>query len=69
MLTLPRRYTRRLAKILHLPLDLASLRTASTAWELEIASLIEQNDELAETVRRLEEAYDNELLELDADNA
>ena len=61
--------TRRLAKILHLPLDLASLRTASTAWELEISSLIEQNDELAETVRRLEEAYDNELLELDADNA
>jgi proteasome assembly chaperone (PAC2) family protein len=61
--------TRRLAKILRLPLDLASLRTASTTWELEMTSLIEQNDELAETVRRLEEAYDNELLELDADNA
>jgi len=61
--------TRRLAKILRLPLDLAALRTASTAWELEISGLIEQNEELAETVRRLEEAYDNELLELDADEA
>lgn len=61
--------TRRLAKILRLPLDLAAMRTASTAWELEISSVIEQNEELAETVRRLEEAYDNELLELDADNA
>lgn len=59
--------TRRLAKILKLPLDLASLRTASTEWELQVSSAIEQNSELANTVCKLEEAYDNELLELNVD--
>jgi proteasome assembly chaperone (PAC2) family protein len=61
--------TRRLAKILKLPLDLASLRAASTEWELQVSSLVEENRELAEEVRRLEEAYDNELLNLEADEA
>ena len=58
--------TRRLAKILHLPLDLAPLRAASTQWELEVSNAIEENQELADKVRELEEDYDNELLELDA---
>jgi proteasome assembly chaperone (PAC2) family protein len=58
--------TRRLAKILKLPLDLASLRTASTEWELEVSNLVDQDEDLAGTVRQLEEAYDNELLELEA---
>jgi len=57
--------TRQLAKILKLPLDLASLRTASTQWELQVSSAVEQNEELQEEVRKLEEAYDNELLDLD----
>jgi proteasome assembly chaperone (PAC2) family protein len=57
--------TRRLAKILRLPLDLASLRSASTEWEFRISNLVEQDDELAAEVRKLEEQYDNELLELD----
>ncbi|MEN6496308.1 MAG: PAC2 family protein [Thermoguttaceae bacterium] len=61
--------TRRLAKILKLPLDLASLRAASTEWELQVSSLVEENRELAEEVRRLEDAYDNELLNLEADEA
>jgi proteasome assembly chaperone (PAC2) family protein len=55
--------TRRLAKILKLPLDLASLRAASTEWELQISAIIEENQELANTVRQLEEAYDTELLQ------
>lgn len=55
--------TRRLAKILQLPLDLDSLRTTSTEWELEVSSAVEQNDELAEKVRELEQSYDNQLLE------
>ena len=55
--------TGRLAKILKLPLDLASLRPASTAWELEVSSAVEENEELAETVRKLEQQYDNELLQ------
>lgn len=59
--------TRQLAKILKLPLDLDSLRAASTDWELEVSSAVERNEELAETVRKLEEAYDRELLEEGAD--
>jgi hypothetical protein len=55
--------TRRLAKILKLPLDLASLRAASTEWELGVSSAVEQNDDLAQLVRRLEDDYDNQLLE------
>lgn len=55
--------SRRLAKMLKLPLDLASLRQASTEWELQISAIIEENKELAKTVRQLEEAYDTELLE------
>jgi len=56
--------TRRLAKILKLPLQLDALRSASTAWELEVSNAVEQNEELARTVRKLEEEYDNELLDL-----
>jgi proteasome assembly chaperone (PAC2) family protein len=54
--------TRRLAKILRLPLDLASLRSASTEWELGVSEVVEKDEALAERVRQLEEAYDNELL-------
>jgi proteasome assembly chaperone (PAC2) family protein len=57
--------TRRLAKILRLPLDLASLRAASTEWELRVSRAVEEDEELAEKVRQLEEAYDNDLLKLD----
>jgi proteasome assembly chaperone (PAC2) family protein len=55
--------TRRLAKILQLPLDLGTLRTESTEWELEVSRVVARDKELTKTVRRLEEAYDNELLE------
>ena len=59
--------TRRLAKILKLPLDLAQLRTVSTEWELQVSSAIEKNKALAEKVRQMEEEYDNELLEREED--
>ncbi|MFP6667588.1 MAG: PAC2 family protein [Pirellulales bacterium] len=59
--------TRRLAKILQLPLDIDSLRSASTKWELEISSAVEVDDELVAKVRQLEEEYDNELLKMDTD--
>jgi len=55
--------TRRLAKILKLPLELDSLRAASTEWELKISAAVEENKELEATVRQLEEAYDNELIQ------
>lgn len=54
---------RRLSTILKLSLDLDSFRAASTRWELDVSQQIENNDELAERVRQLEEEYDNELLE------
>jgi len=60
--------TRRLAKILKLPLDLDSLRSAGTEWELQVSTAVEQNEELAEKVRRLEEEYDDDLLDLHTDD-
>jgi proteasome assembly chaperone (PAC2) family protein len=54
--------TRRLAKILKLPLKLDSLRTASTEWELQISSVIENDKELEEKVHQLEQEYDTDLL-------
>jgi proteasome assembly chaperone (PAC2) family protein len=59
--------TRRLGKILKLPLELDALRSASTAWELEVSRAIEQDTTLAQEVRRLEREYDDELLRLEAD--
>jgi proteasome assembly chaperone (PAC2) family protein len=58
--------TRRLAKILQLPLDLDSLRAESTEWELQVSKIVDKDRDLAKTVRRLEEAYDNELLQLES---
>ena len=59
--------TRRLAKLLGLHLELAPLRKASTTWELEVSKVVEQNSELADTIRQLEDAYDNELLRSTSD--
>jgi proteasome assembly chaperone (PAC2) family protein len=55
--------TRRLAKILKLPLDLGALRAESTEWELEVSRIVAKDKDLTKTVRKLEDAYDNELLE------
>ena len=54
--------TRRLAKILQLPLDLDSLRVASTRWELDVSKQVEQDEALATQIRKLEMAYDDQLL-------
>ncbi len=59
--------TRRLAKILQLPLDVGALRAESTEWELEVSKAVARDRELSKTVRRLEEAYDNELLKQEND--
>lgn len=60
---------RRLAKLLKLRINLDSLRAASTQWELQISSAVDQDRELAEKVHALEREYDNELLRLDSDAA
>jgi proteasome assembly chaperone (PAC2) family protein len=54
--------TRRLARLLNQPVDLDQLRQASTGWELQVSEAVEKDAELAETVRKLEERYDNELI-------
>lgn len=55
--------TRRLAKILRLPLELQELRAESTEWELQVSSEIQRDKKLARTVHELEKAYDDELLQ------
>jgi proteasome assembly chaperone (PAC2) family protein len=54
--------TRRLARILNLPVNLAKLREASNEWEVQVTQAVEKDEELAETVRKLEEEYDTELI-------
>ena len=56
--------TRRLAKIFKLPLKLDSLRSASTEWELQISSVIENDKDLEKKVHQLEHEYDNDLLKM-----
>jgi proteasome assembly chaperone (PAC2) family protein len=56
--------SRRLAKILKMPLDLRSLRAESTEWELEVSRIVEKDKKLKKVVQELQEAYDDELLQL-----
>jgi len=57
--------TRRLAKLLKLPLDVEQLRSKSTDWELEISKMVDNDHELSAKIRELENAYDNELIGID----
>jgi proteasome assembly chaperone (PAC2) family protein len=54
--------TRRLARILNLSVDLNTLRRASNEWEVQVTEAVEKDPELAETVKKLEAQYDNELI-------
>jgi proteasome assembly chaperone (PAC2) family protein len=54
--------TRRLGAILNVPVQLDALRRASDEWEVQVTQAVEKDAELAETVRKLEEQYDNELI-------
>lgn len=55
--------TRRLARLLNLHIDMAPMREASNAWEQQVTEAVQQDEQLAETVRKLEDAYDSELVE------
>ena len=46
-----------------------ALRAESNEWELQVSRAVEEDDELAATVRRLEEAYDDELLRSESGEA
>jgi proteasome assembly chaperone (PAC2) family protein len=61
--------TRRLAKILPLPLNLEALRAESTEWELQVSRVLEKDKPLSKKIRQLEEAYDNELLQRESGEA
>ncbi len=54
--------TRRLAKYLNQPVDVDSLRRDSDTWEAKVSEAVEKDEELAQTVKKLEDAYDNELI-------
>ena len=55
--------TRRLAKILNIPVDMDAMRETSNAWETQVTEAIQQDKQLADTVKKLEEAYDSELVQ------
>lgn len=54
--------SRRLASLLGIDADLATLRKASTDWELKVSEAVQEDEDLAKRVRKLEEEYDNELI-------
>jgi len=54
--------SRRLARLLDQPIDLDALREASNLWESQVTAAVEKDEDLAATIRKLEEQYDNELI-------
>lgn len=59
--------TRRLAAILEIEVDLSKLRSASNEWESQVSEAIRQDPDMAEHIRKLEEQYDDDLLDTGAD--
>jgi proteasome assembly chaperone (PAC2) family protein len=53
---------RRLSRILGLPVELDALRRASDEWEVRVTQAVEKDPELAETVKKLEQQYDDALI-------
>lgn len=60
--------TRLLAKYLELPMDFDALHEESGTWEKRVGEAVEAQDELTEQVRRLEEAYDEEVFDTQMDD-
>ncbi len=54
--------TRRLAAILEVAVNLDTLRNTSNEWEQQVTEAVEEDEDLANTVRNLEEEYDNQLI-------
>lgn len=52
---------RRLAGILELKIELDDLRVISDSYEKKLSKIIQQEPELAENIRKLEEDYDNDI--------
>lgn len=54
---------RRIGNVLGLPVDLEELRKQSTEWESQVSDAVAKDKGLAKTIRRLENEYDNDLVE------
>lgn len=54
---------RRIGNVLNLPVDLDELRKQSTEWEAQVSDAVAKDKGLAKTIRRLENEYDNDLVE------
>jgi hypothetical protein len=54
---------RRLAGILGLQIDLDDLRAISDEFEKRLSNAVQEQPELAENIRKLEEDYDNEIFD------
>jgi proteasome assembly chaperone (PAC2) family protein len=54
--------SKRLARMLNLSIDLSSLREAGFEWESRVSKAVEEDQELAETIKKMEEEYDNQLI-------
>ncbi|MGD9109952.1 MAG: PAC2 family protein, partial [Phycisphaerales bacterium] len=52
---------RRLAGILELQIDLDNLRVISDSFEKKLSNVVQEQPELADRIRKLEEDYDNEI--------
>ncbi|MCC6240824.1 MAG: PAC2 family protein [Phycisphaerales bacterium] len=55
--------TRKLAGMLNLRVDVDKLRQESNHWELQVSEAVDKNEDMAATVRKLEQAYDTALVE------
>jgi proteasome assembly chaperone (PAC2) family protein len=55
--------TRRLATMLDLQVDLAAMRLASDEWSSRVSELVDKDQKLRKHINKLEQAYDEELLE------
>jgi proteasome assembly chaperone (PAC2) family protein len=54
---------RRLAGILDLPIELDDLRAISDEFEKRLSDVVQEQPELADNIRKLEEDYDNEIFD------
>lgn len=55
--------TRRLTRLLEVKIDLSEMRQASNEWESRVTAAVAKDKNLAKQVRRLEERYDDELID------
>jgi proteasome assembly chaperone (PAC2) family protein len=55
--------TRKLAAMLGLQVDLSEMRSASDEWETKVSAAASKDPKLARRIRKLEEQYDDELID------